>query len=90
MQTSKISVDVEERDKDLENIIGNLLVAEYQADRLRNKLVEKIAHAYASIGAKDHSALAFKLGDKWCRVYVKVEQEKEIPTITSEAEKVET
>jgi hypothetical protein len=88
MQTSKISVDAEERDKDLENIIGNLVVAEYQVDRLRNKLVEKIVPSYRSVEAKDRSAFAFKLRDKWYRVSVRVEQENEIPAVTSEAEKV--
>jgi hypothetical protein len=33
---------VEKRDLELENIVGNLLVAEYQVDRLRTRLSEMI------------------------------------------------
>ena len=41
MQTKKIpereQEDVEERDIELENIVGNLMIAQYQVDRLRSR-----------------------------------------------------
>lgn len=33
----------ETRDIELENILGNLLIAEYQVDKLRARLAEKVA-----------------------------------------------
>jgi len=32
-----------ERDIELENILGNLMIAEYQVDKLRTRVTEKIA-----------------------------------------------
>jgi hypothetical protein len=41
MQTKKLpereQEDVEERDIELENIVGNLMIAQYQVDRLRSR-----------------------------------------------------
>jgi hypothetical protein len=75
--------ETEERDIELENIIGNLMIAEYQVDKLRNRLVEKISPSYSSGEAKDHSAYSFKVGSKWYRVSVKIEEQK----LAIEAEK---
>ena len=33
----------EERDFELENVVGNLMIAQYQVDRLRSRLSERIA-----------------------------------------------
>ena len=33
----------EKRDLELENIVGNLLIAEYQVDRLRNRLADLVS-----------------------------------------------
>lgn len=76
---SRISADAaverEERDIELENIIGNLLIAEYQVDKLRHRLVEKISSSYSSAEAKDKSAYSFRVGSKWYRVSLKIEEE---------------
>ena len=46
MQTKKLpereQEDIEERDIELENIVGNLMIAQYQVDRLRSRLSDKI------------------------------------------------
>jgi hypothetical protein len=68
--------ETKERDLELENIIGNLMIAEYQVDKLRHKLVEKINPPYSAGQAKDHSAYSFKVGSKWYRVSVKIEEQK--------------
>jgi hypothetical protein len=65
----------DERDIELENIIGNLLIAEYQVDKLRHRLAEKISPSYSSGQAKDNSAYSFKVGSKWYRVSVKIEEQ---------------
>jgi hypothetical protein len=76
MRTSKAAIsETDERDIELENIIGNLLIAEYQVDKLRNRLVEKVAPAHSASRAKDHSAYNFKSGTKWYRVSIKIEEE---------------
>ncbi len=76
MRTSKAAVsESDERDIELENIIGNMLIAEYQVDKLRNRLVEKVAPADSGSRAKDHSAYSFKYGAKWYRVSIKIEEE---------------
>jgi hypothetical protein len=41
----------EERDLELENIIGNLMVAQFQVDKLRHRLSERIS-GYGSAGNK--------------------------------------
>ena len=75
---SKVSAgsdSADERDLELENIVGNLMVAEYQVDRLRQKLVERVSPAYSSGQAKDRSAYSFKVGAKWYRISVMVEED---------------
>lgn len=86
MQTSRISADAEDRDKDLENIIGNLLVAEYQVDKLRCRLADKISPSYSSMQAKNSSAYSFNVGSKWYRVSVKIEEQE----LAIEADKEES
>ena len=85
MRTSKPVPEAEERDNELENIIGNLLIAEYQVDKLRNRLVEKVAPAYSGSRAKDHSAYSFKSGAKWYRISIKIEEEELGPVEDTEA-----
>jgi hypothetical protein len=77
MQTRKTSTEIE-RDLELENIVGNLLIAEYQVDKLKARLMEKIANTYSGAPAKDQSAYSFKAGGKWYRISLKVEEETEL------------
>jgi hypothetical protein len=74
-QSHYTSAEMEERDIELENMLGNLLIAEYQVDRLRCRLAEKISPSYSSIQAKNTSAYSFNVGSKWYRVYVKIEEQ---------------
>jgi len=45
MQTKKLpereQEEVEERDIELENVVGNLMIAQYQVDRLRSSFCDK-------------------------------------------------
>lgn len=72
MQTRNSSKIVEEREQELENIIGNLLIADYQVQRLRSKLTEKIE--VHSPSPKNKSAYTFKHDGKWYRVSVRVDE----------------
>ena len=63
----------EERDLELENIIGNLMIAQYQVDKLRSRLSERIS-GYGSISYKKGSVHVFKHNEKWYKVSTKVEE----------------
>jgi hypothetical protein len=69
--------DVSERiardhDIELENIIGNLMIAEYQVDKLQSRLSERVGGLGTGSNRKS-SSFVFKKNDKWYRVnlYVK-------------------
>jgi hypothetical protein len=77
MQTRKNSAQVpdidEERDLELENIIGNLMIAQYQVDKLRSRLSERVG-GYGSASNKKASAHIFKHNDKWYKVTLRVDE----------------
>jgi hypothetical protein len=63
----------EERDLELENIIGNLLISQYQVDKLRSRLSERVG-GYGSASNKKGSAHIFKHNDKWYKVTMRVDE----------------
>jgi len=63
----------EDRDMELENIIGNLMIAQYQVDKLRSRLSERVG-GYGSASNKKASAHIFKHSDKWYKVTVRVDE----------------
>jgi hypothetical protein len=73
MQTRNSGKIVEEREQELENIVGNLLIADYQVQRLRSRLAEKIGEVH-SPSPKNKSAYTFKHNGKWYRVSVRVDE----------------
>jgi hypothetical protein len=77
MQTRKNNAQVpdidEDRDLELENIIGNLMIAQYQVDKLRSRLSERVG-GYGSAGNKKASAHIFKHNDKWYKVTIRVDE----------------
>jgi hypothetical protein len=52
-----------ERDLELENILGNLMIAQYQVDKLRSRLSERIG-GYGSAGNLKGSTFVFQHNDK--------------------------
>ncbi len=67
----------EERNIELENTVGNLMVAEYQVDRLRNRLSNNIREGILKTGSgtnKKGSTHVFKHNNKWYKVSVKIEE----------------
>jgi hypothetical protein len=67
----------EERDIELENTVGNLMVAEYQVDRLRTRLGDSIRGGILKTGSgtnKKGSTNVFKHNNKWYKVSVKIEE----------------
>ena len=73
MQTRNAGKIVEEREQELENIIGNLLIADYQVQRLRSRLAEKIGGVQPPL-PRNKSAYTFKHNGKWYRVSVRVDE----------------
>lgn len=63
----------EDRDIELENIIGNLMIAEYQVDKLKSRLSERVG-GLGSGSNKKSSSFVFKKNDKWYRVMLSVEE----------------
>lgn len=63
----------EETDLELENIVGNLMIAQYQVDKLRSRLSERIS-GYGSASNKKTSVHVFKHNDKWYKVTTKVNE----------------
>lgn len=67
----------EDRNIELENTVGNLMVAEYQVERLRSRLSDNIRGSSGLItgsGTKKGSTHVFKHNKKWYKVSVKVEE----------------
>jgi hypothetical protein len=63
----------EERDLELENIVGNLMIAQYQVEKLQSRLSERIG-GYGSASNKKASMHIFKHNDAWYKVTTKVEE----------------
>ena len=54
------------RDLELENIAGNLMIVEYQVDKLRQKLGHHVRDiGYHSFNSTKTSAHTFRYNDKW-------------------------
>jgi hypothetical protein len=63
------------RDLELENIAGNLMIAEYQVDKLRQRLSQQVRGiGYGSFGTKKTSAHIFKYDGKWYKLSIKLEE----------------
>ena len=62
-----------DRDIELENIIGNLMIAEYQVDKLQSRLSERVG-GLGSVSNRKSSSFVFKKNDKWYRVMLSVEE----------------
>ncbi|MGH9984998.1 MAG: hypothetical protein ACRD8W_13695 [Nitrososphaeraceae archaeon] len=63
----------EKRDIELDNIVGNLIIAEYQVDKLQSRLGEMVGR-YGSMSKKESSSSVFKKNDKWYRITLSVEK----------------
>jgi hypothetical protein len=63
----------EERDLELENIVGNLLVAEYQVNRLRTRLNDLITGYRPDIKNKI-STHVFKHYNKWYKLSLRIDE----------------
>lgn len=68
--TNNISKEDDTRHKEFENSIGNLLVAEYQVFRLR----ERIKNHLGTMGIEE-SSFMFKVADEWYKISVSAQRQ---------------
>jgi hypothetical protein len=66
----------QEKNRELENVVGSLLIAEYQVDRIKQRMVDKIASWYDARSIKDsRSTFVFWSNEKWYIVSLEVESQ---------------
>jgi hypothetical protein len=61
---------LEKRDIELENLVGNLLIAQYQVERLKDRVSERL-------GAHDHTKISqnlFKHKNNWYSITINVDR----------------
>ena len=64
----------EKRDIDLENIAGNLFIAEYQVDKLRARLADSFYGYRARMSNNKASTHVFKHNNKWYKLSLRVDE----------------
>jgi hypothetical protein len=64
----------EKRDLELENIVGNLLIAEYQVDRLRSRLADVVSGYKPQMMKNNASTHVFKHNNKWYKLSLRIEE----------------
>lgn len=77
MQTrdkGKQSEEVEERDLELENIAGNLLIAEYQVEKLQTRLADLIDGFRPGMKSNKGSSHVFKHNNRWYKLSLRFEE----------------
>ena len=64
-----------QRDLELENVTGNLMIAEYQVDKLKQRLSQQVRGVgYRSFSNMKTSSHTFKYDSKRYKVSIKVEE----------------
>jgi hypothetical protein len=62
------------RDLELENLVGNLLIAEYQVDRLRTRLSDIVNRYRPQMKHNNISTHVFKHKDKWYKLSLRIDE----------------
>jgi hypothetical protein len=71
----KEGAEEEKRDLELENIVGNVLITEYQVDKLRTRLTDMVSR-YASISKCGKASVnVFKHNNnKWYKISLRIDE----------------
>ena len=64
----------EKRDLELENIVGNLFIAEYQVDKLRTRLADSFYGYRPRMSNNKASTHVFKHNNKWYKLSLRVDE----------------
>jgi hypothetical protein len=70
----------EKRDLELENIVGNLLIAEYQVDRLRSRIADVVSGYSPKMMKNNTSTHVFKHNNKWYKLSLRIDETDVTPT----------
>ena len=70
----------ERRDLELENIVGNLLIAEYQIDKLRTRLADLVDGFRPKMRFNKVSTHVFKHNDKWYKISLRIDETNVTPS----------
>ena len=62
------------RDLDLENIVGNLFIAEYQVDKLRTRLADLVYGYRPRMSNNKASTHVFKCNNKWYKISLRIDE----------------
>ena len=67
-----MQTNLERSDRELENLLGNLLITEYQAEKLK----ERISKHLSNTGSKQRkiSENLFKYKNNWYRIIIEIDQ----------------
>jgi hypothetical protein len=75
MQTRDNGKQAEEkRDLELENIVGNLFIAEYQVDKLRTRLADLVYGYRPRMSNNKASTHVFKHNSKWYKISLMINE----------------
>jgi hypothetical protein len=75
MQTRDNGKQAEEkRDLDLENIVGNLFISEYQVDKLRTRLADLVYGYRPRMSNNKASTHVFKHNNKWYKISLRIDE----------------
>jgi hypothetical protein len=64
----------EKRDLELENVVGNLFIAEYQVDKLRTRLADLVYGYRPRMSNNKASTHVFKHNNKWYKLSLSVDE----------------
>ena len=64
----------EKRDLELENVVGNLFIAEYQVDKLRTRLADLVYGYRPRMSNNKASTHVFKHNNKWYKLSLTVDE----------------
>ncbi|MGI8834539.1 MAG: hypothetical protein ACR2IS_18120 [Nitrososphaeraceae archaeon] len=77
----------EKRDLELENIVGNLLIAEYQVDKLGTRLSDVVNGYRPKMMKNNASTHVFKHNNKWYKLSLRIDETDASPAKDSSGEK---
>jgi hypothetical protein len=63
---------LEKRDLEFENLLGNLLIAEFQVEKLKERISQNLSTDLSSVGKVSESV--FKYKNNWYRITLRVDQ----------------
>jgi hypothetical protein len=67
-----MQTNLERTDRELENLLGNLLITEYQAEKLKERISKHLSNSGSK--QKKISENLFKYKNNWYRIVIEIDQ----------------